>query len=161
MSLLTKVLSVAAAAVLAGSLAVAPAHAGPVEISPPGANDWSCKPTRRASVSGHPGAWNLREHGQELVHPLAVPQERRVLRLRPQLRRDERRVCHRAGGRFGAGTRPVRGRGACCHRRQEGGSGGPQPGRHDAPLLHGLSRRRQECPSAHRASHPPTTAPKA
>jgi len=45
MSLLAKVLSTAAAAVLAGSLAVAPAHAGPVEISPPGANDWSCKPS--------------------------------------------------------------------------------------------------------------------
>ena len=45
MSLLTKVLSTAAVAVLAGSLAVAPAQAGVVELSPPGANDWSCKPS--------------------------------------------------------------------------------------------------------------------
>lgn len=45
MSLLTKALSITAAAVLAGSLAVAPAQADIVEISPPGANDWSCKPT--------------------------------------------------------------------------------------------------------------------
>ena len=45
MSLLAKVLSTAAVTVLAGSLAVAPAHAGTVELSPPGANDWSCKPS--------------------------------------------------------------------------------------------------------------------
>ncbi len=43
MSLLTRALSIAAATVLAGSLAVAPAQA--VEVSPPGANDWSCKPS--------------------------------------------------------------------------------------------------------------------
>ena len=47
MSLLTRTLSIAASAVLAGSLAVAPAQADVVEISPPGANDWSCKPTRK------------------------------------------------------------------------------------------------------------------
>jgi hypothetical protein len=45
MSLLTKALSLAATAVLAGSLTAAPAHADVVEISPPGANDWSCKPS--------------------------------------------------------------------------------------------------------------------
>lgn len=45
MSLLTRALSVTAIAVLAGSLAAAPAQADIVEISPPGANDWSCKPT--------------------------------------------------------------------------------------------------------------------
>jgi triacylglycerol lipase len=45
MSLLTKTLSAAAIAILAGSLAVAPAHAETVELSPPGANDWSCKPS--------------------------------------------------------------------------------------------------------------------
>lgn len=45
MSLLKKALSLAATAVLAGSLAAAPAHADVVEISPPGANDWSCKPS--------------------------------------------------------------------------------------------------------------------
>ncbi|OAE01105.1 alpha/beta fold hydrolase [Arthrobacter sp. OY3WO11] len=45
MSLLTRTLSIAASAVLAGSLAVAPAQADVVEISPPGANDWSCTPT--------------------------------------------------------------------------------------------------------------------
>lgn len=45
MSLQTKALSIAAAAVLAGALAVAPAQAAVTEISPPGANDWSCKPT--------------------------------------------------------------------------------------------------------------------
>ena len=45
MSLLTKTLSAAAIAVLAGSLTVAPARAGIVQVSPPGANDWSCKPT--------------------------------------------------------------------------------------------------------------------
>lgn len=44
MSLLKKALSLAATAVLAGSLAAAPAQAN-VEISPPGANDWSCKPS--------------------------------------------------------------------------------------------------------------------
>ncbi|VXC56245.1 Lipase class 2 [Arthrobacter sp. 9AX] len=43
MSLLSRILSAAAAAVLAGSLAAAPAQA--VEVSPPGANDWSCKPS--------------------------------------------------------------------------------------------------------------------
>jgi hypothetical protein len=43
MSLLTRALSVAAAAVLATSLVAAPARA--VEISPPGANDWSCTPS--------------------------------------------------------------------------------------------------------------------
>ncbi|MBT2568768.1 alpha/beta fold hydrolase [Arthrobacter sp. ISL-85] len=43
MSLLTRALSVAAAAVLASSLATAPAQA--VDVSPPGANDWSCKPS--------------------------------------------------------------------------------------------------------------------
>jgi len=45
MSLLTRTLSIAAAAVLAGSLAVVPAQADIVQISPPGANDWSCKPS--------------------------------------------------------------------------------------------------------------------
>ncbi|MEA3549170.1 esterase/lipase family protein [Pseudarthrobacter sp. C1] len=45
MSLLKKALSLAATAVLAGSLTAAPAHADVVEISPPGANDWSCKPS--------------------------------------------------------------------------------------------------------------------
>ncbi|MET3172419.1 UNVERIFIED_ORG: triacylglycerol esterase/lipase EstA (alpha/beta hydrolase family) [Arthrobacter sp. UYCu721] len=45
MSLLTRTLSIAAATVLAGSVAVAPAQAGIVDISPPGANDWSCKPS--------------------------------------------------------------------------------------------------------------------
>ncbi|GKV74613.1 MULTISPECIES: esterase/lipase family protein [Pseudarthrobacter] len=45
MSLLTRTLSLAASAVLASSLAVAPAQAAAVEISPPGANDWSCTPT--------------------------------------------------------------------------------------------------------------------
>ena len=43
MSLLTRALSVAAAAVLSTFLVAAPAQA--VEISPPGANDWSCKPS--------------------------------------------------------------------------------------------------------------------
>jgi triacylglycerol lipase len=43
MSLYTRALSAAAAAVLAASLAAIPAQA--VEISPPGANDWSCKPS--------------------------------------------------------------------------------------------------------------------
>ena len=43
MSLLTRALSATAAAVLATSLAAAPSQA--VEISPPGANDWSCKPS--------------------------------------------------------------------------------------------------------------------
>lgn len=44
MSLLTRTLSIAAAAVLAGSLAVAPSQAGTLEVSPPGASAWSCKP---------------------------------------------------------------------------------------------------------------------
>ncbi|MDQ0117887.1 triacylglycerol lipase [Pseudarthrobacter defluvii] len=43
MSLLSRALSVAAAAVLTSSLMAAPAQA--VDISPPGANDWSCKPS--------------------------------------------------------------------------------------------------------------------
>ena len=43
MSFLSRALSVAAAAVLASSLVSAPAQA--VDISPPGANDWSCKPS--------------------------------------------------------------------------------------------------------------------
>lgn len=45
MSLLTRTLSIAAAAVLAGSLTVAPAQAGTLDVAPPGANDWSCKPS--------------------------------------------------------------------------------------------------------------------
>ena len=45
MSLLSKALSIAAAAVLAGSLTVTPAQAGTLDVAPPGANDWSCKPT--------------------------------------------------------------------------------------------------------------------
>ena len=45
MSLLTRTLPIAAAAVLAGSLAVAPAQAGTLDVSPPGANDWTCKPS--------------------------------------------------------------------------------------------------------------------
>ena len=43
MSFLSRALSVAAAAVLASSLVAAPAEA--IDISPPGANDWSCKPS--------------------------------------------------------------------------------------------------------------------
>ncbi|KIC65703.1 esterase/lipase family protein [Pseudarthrobacter phenanthrenivorans] len=43
MSFLSRALSVAAAAVLASSLVSAPAQA--VDIAPPGANDWSCKPS--------------------------------------------------------------------------------------------------------------------
>jgi triacylglycerol lipase len=45
MSLLSKTLSVAAAAVLAGSLSVVPAQADTLDVAPPGANDWSCKPS--------------------------------------------------------------------------------------------------------------------
>jgi len=45
MSLLARTLSIAAAAVLAGSLAVAPAQADTLDVAPPGANDWSCKPS--------------------------------------------------------------------------------------------------------------------
>jgi len=45
MSLLTKTLSTAAATVLACSFAAAPAQADTVSVSPPGANDWSCKPS--------------------------------------------------------------------------------------------------------------------
>lgn len=43
MSFLTRALSIAAAALLSTSLVSAPAQA--VDISPPGANDWSCKPS--------------------------------------------------------------------------------------------------------------------
>ncbi|SDT00167.1 triacylglycerol lipase [Pseudarthrobacter equi] len=43
MSFLSRALSVAAAALLATSLMAVPAQA--VELSPPGANDWSCKPS--------------------------------------------------------------------------------------------------------------------
>ena len=43
MSFLSRALSVAAAAVLATSLVSVPAQA--VDVSPPGANDWSCKPS--------------------------------------------------------------------------------------------------------------------
>src|SRR6478672_12824474 len=43
MSFLTPALSVAAAAVLASSLVAVPAQA--VDVSPPGANDWTCKPS--------------------------------------------------------------------------------------------------------------------
>lgn len=42
---LKKIMSLAAGLVLAGSLTTAPAQAAVVEISPPGANDWSCKPS--------------------------------------------------------------------------------------------------------------------
>ncbi|MCB5274767.1 Extracellular esterase EstB [Arthrobacter sp. SO5] len=45
MSLLTRTLSIAAAAVLAGSLTAATAQAGTLDVAPPGANDWSCKPS--------------------------------------------------------------------------------------------------------------------
>lgn len=45
MSLLKRALSVAAAAVLAGSLSTVPAQADTLDIAPPGANDWSCKPS--------------------------------------------------------------------------------------------------------------------
>lgn len=45
MSLLKKTLSVATAAILGVSLSALPAQADVVAISPPGANDWSCKPT--------------------------------------------------------------------------------------------------------------------
>jgi triacylglycerol lipase len=45
MSLLSKTLSIAAAAVLAGSLSVVPAQADTLDVAPPGANDWSCKPS--------------------------------------------------------------------------------------------------------------------
>ncbi|WP_458113529.1 lipase family protein [Arthrobacter sp. R1-13] len=42
---LKKITSLAAGLVLAASLTVVPAQAAVVEISPPGANDWSCKPS--------------------------------------------------------------------------------------------------------------------
>lgn len=42
---LKMIMSVAAGLVLAASLTAAPAQAAVVEISPPGANDWSCKPS--------------------------------------------------------------------------------------------------------------------
>lgn len=45
MSLLKRALSVTAAAVLAGSLSTVPAQADTLDIAPPGANDWSCKPS--------------------------------------------------------------------------------------------------------------------
>jgi triacylglycerol lipase len=44
-SLLKTIMSLAAGLVLAASLTAAPARAAVVEISPPGANDWSCKPS--------------------------------------------------------------------------------------------------------------------
>ena len=45
MSLLTRTLSIAAAAVLAASLTAAPAQADTLDVAPPGANDWTCKPS--------------------------------------------------------------------------------------------------------------------
>ena len=45
MSLLTRALSIAAAAVLAASLSAAPAQADTLDVAPPGANDWTCKPS--------------------------------------------------------------------------------------------------------------------
>ncbi|WP_461163543.1 esterase/lipase family protein [Arthrobacter sp. R4-81] len=42
---LKKITSLAAGLVLAASLTAVPAQAAVVEISPPGANDWSCKPS--------------------------------------------------------------------------------------------------------------------
>ncbi|MDQ0826856.1 pimeloyl-ACP methyl ester carboxylesterase [Arthrobacter sp. B2I5] len=45
MSLLKRALSVAAAAVLAGSLSTVPAQADTLDVAPPGANDWTCKPS--------------------------------------------------------------------------------------------------------------------
>jgi len=45
MSLLKRALSVAAAVALAGTLTAAPSHADTLDVAPPGANDWSCKPS--------------------------------------------------------------------------------------------------------------------
>lgn len=45
MSLLKKTVSIAAVALLAGCLGALPAQADAIDVSPPGANDWSCKPS--------------------------------------------------------------------------------------------------------------------
>ena len=61
------------------------AHASPT-ASPPGANNWSCKPSRSASVPGDPGAWDVRGHGGQLAGAVAAALRQRVLRVRVQLR---------------------------------------------------------------------------
>ncbi len=45
MSLLKKLIPVVAAVMLTGSIAAAPASADTLDISPPGANNWSCEPS--------------------------------------------------------------------------------------------------------------------
>ena len=99
---------------------------------------------RRPPVPRRAGRGHLREHGQELVDDVAVPQGPGLLRLRAELRHDQRRAGHRSGGRLRPRAGSVRRRGARCDGGQAGRPGRAQPGRHDAALLPGLPGRRKK-----------------
>ena len=135
----------AALATCAAALAPAAASAADVSdllpaVSPPGANDFTCKPTRGAPRARRARPRHLRGRGRQLGHRLAEVQGRRLLRLRARVRQPRHRRHRRLGRPAGA----LRRRGARGHRSAPGLDGRPLAGRDDAALLPQVPGRRRQ-----------------
>ena len=96
----------------------------------------------RASPPGDPGERDVRNDGRELGGALAAAQEQRVLRLRLQLRLDDRddvdvgpHLVGRPDRHLCRSALDVRQQGALLDREVQGRPRGPLAGRHDAELL--------------------------
>ena len=150
------------AAVLTAAVAVPGAHASARRLpvvynilsarpgataSPPGANDFSCRPGRRAPEPGRAGPWPRRHGRGELGDHGAAAEEPWLLRVRAHLRpgreREVRRRRHPDGGQQRRARR-VRRPGPRRDRRAQGRHRRALRGHRDAAVLPEVPRRSGE-----------------